>query len=127
MPVKTKHGVLLYEHIRGFRDYVHTAERDRLAFHNAPERTPERFDALLPYAMALGVEKEWAKQFEDIYREPGTWYAAAPGHAFSAPALASSIGEFSAATGSASAPQSSGSGGGGSSGGGFGGGGGGSW
>lgn len=127
MPQRTKKGVLAKEYILGLKDYISVAEKDRLAFHNAPERTPEQFDKLLSYAMALGVEKEWAKQFEDIYTESPNWYVGVPGHSFNTTLFAGNLSAFNTAVSSNLAPSSSGGGGGGSSGGGFGGGGGGSW
>lgn len=79
--------------------------------------------------MALGVDKQWARAFKDIYLEPPTWYVGGNLHAFNATSFSSSLAEMSSSAGSAmtSAPRtSSGSGfGGGSSGGGGGGGGGG--
>ena len=44
---------------RRLRLYLQTAESDRLNL-NAPEITAERFEALLPYAVALDVEKPWS-------------------------------------------------------------------
>ena len=87
--------------------------------------SPDMFERYLPFAMAFGVGDKWAKAFEDIYREPPTWYVGGTGH-FSATNFASSIGNMSraAASSMSSSPSSSGSGGGGSSGGGSGGGGG---
>lgn len=126
MPAKTRTGVRLKEHLEGFKRYLSVAEADRLAFHNAPERTPEEFDRNLPYAISFGVEKEWAKQFEGIYDTEPTWYHGA-GETFSAHTLATSVGAFATDVAAASAPTSSGASGGGSVGGGFGGGGGGSW
>ena len=38
-------------------------------------RTPEMFERFLPFAMAFKIERQWAKAFRDIYREPPTWYA----------------------------------------------------
>lgn len=130
MPAKTKKGVLAKEYIEGLKRYLTVAEKERLKFHNAPEKKPEHFDALLPYAMALGVEKEWAKQFEGIEREDPSWYQGPAGTHFNAVILANSMGSFSTSAGSnLSATASSGGSGfsGGSVGGGFGGGGGGSW
>lgn len=135
MPAKTRKGALAYEHILGLRDYLATAETDRLKFHNDPERTPERFDSLLPFAMVMNVEKEWAALFEDIYKDlkddatTSEWYSVPPGHSFMPSMLASNLGGLNSSVSSAAAskPSSSGSSGGGSSGGGFGGGGGGSW
>lgn len=117
--------------VAGFKLYLSVAEKDRLNFTDAPERTPERFSKLLPFAVALGVEKEWAKQFEGIDVAPATgWYAGSGGYTQGLYA-SSFVGDFSSDFGSSVnsafvAPSSSGSGGG-FSGGGVGGGGGGSW
>ncbi len=128
MPAKTEKGVELYEYIRGLKDYLQIAEKDRLAFHNAPEKKPEVFEKLLPYALVLGVEKSWAKEFKDIYTTPPNWYSG-PAGSFNALTFTHDLGGFSSMTASSlsSAPGGGGSGGGGSSGGGGGGGGGGSW
>jgi uncharacterized membrane protein len=32
---------------------------------NPPEKTPELLERYLPYALALGVQQEWAEQFRD--------------------------------------------------------------
>jgi uncharacterized membrane protein YgcG len=129
MPAKTQHGVDIKEYLLGFKEYLQIAEKDRINFHNAPEKKPEIFEKFLPYAMILGVEKAWAKEFEDIYKVQPTWYEGSSRTAFSAMAFTSSLSSFnSVASSSLSANHSSGgSGGGGSSGGGGGGGGGGSW
>ncbi len=130
MPRMTEKGVLTKEYIKGFKTYLSVAEKDRLAFHNAPERNPEQFEKMLPYAIALGVEREWAKVFEGINIPPPTWYSDPSITSFNAGAFATSVLSFAAAGGaslSSSPGSSSGSGGGGSSGGGGGGGGGGSW
>jgi uncharacterized membrane protein len=81
--------------------------------------------------MALGVEKNWARAFEGIYRQAPDWYRGARFDGFSSRSFVRDLGSMSgaAATAMASSPRSSGgsgfSGGGGSSGGGMGGGGGG--
>jgi uncharacterized membrane protein len=120
----TDAGAKQWALVDGFRLYLSVVEKDRLKFTDAPEKTPERFSQLLPYAVALGVEKEWAKQFEGIdLTQSTTWYSGNLA-AFSAVSLASDLGSGLA---QAVASSSSASSGGGSSGGGFGGGGGGSW
>ena len=132
MPQKTYQGVLAKEHILGLKDYLSVAEKDRLEFHNAPEKNPEQFEKLLPYAIALGVEKQWARQFEGLYDRPPGWYedSRTLGN-FNAVLFAQALGDFrtSMASGALAAASSgsSGLGGGGGAGGGFGGGGGGSW
>lgn len=74
MPVRTKAGVIAKEDLLGLKMYIKTAEIDRIKFHNAPAKSPEKFEELLPYAIIFGLEKEWAREFEDIYKTPPTWY-----------------------------------------------------
>ncbi len=112
--------------VDGFKLFLNVVEKERLKFTNAPERTPERFSKLLPYAVALGVEKQWAKQFEgiDVTKSTNGWYHGNNAMVFSAASLTNDLNSgFSSAVASNSSVSSSG----GSSGGGFGGGGGGSW
>lgn len=59
----TAAGRPVMDQIEGFRMYLQTAESGRLNIADAPEITAERFEALLPYAVALGVERPWADAF----------------------------------------------------------------
>ncbi|MBI4708828.1 MAG: DUF2207 domain-containing protein [Candidatus Portnoybacteria bacterium] len=133
MPKKTLKGVYVKEKILGLKEYLKVAEKDRIKFHNAPAKNPQHFETLLPYAMVLGVEKEWAKQFEGIYNQPPSWYSDQSGGTFNSLILIHSLSNFNQSANAAiashpgSAAGGSGFGGGGFSGGGFGGGGGGSW
>jgi uncharacterized membrane protein len=130
-PAKTEKGVAIKEYLLGLKEYLQIAEKDRLKFHNAPEKKPEIFEKLLPYAMVLGVADIWAKEFEGIYKEPPSWYSDPSGTTFSATAFTHAMNNFESSVGSTLSSSlssgGSGSGGGGSSGGGGGGGGGGSW
>jgi uncharacterized membrane protein len=127
MPSRTVPGTRELERVLGFQEFLSRVEADRL---DRIVKTPELFEKFLPYAMALGVEDNWAQAFEGIYREPPQWYTG-PGavQAFRPSSFASDLGRMSAQAAAvmASAPRSSGGSGfsGGSSGGGFGGGGGG--
>ena len=133
MTIRTPKGNEVLAEADGLAMYMGTAEKRRLEMFNPPEETPEVFEALLPYAFALGVAETWANRFEDKLKEQNyqpTWYTGAnlasfytgSGIASVTSAVSSSIASASVAPGS-----SSGSGGGGSSGGGGGGGGGGGW
>ena len=125
--------------LKGLKEYIDAAEDERIKFHNAPAKSPEVFEKLLPFAMIFGLEKEWAKEFEGVYTTPPSWYTDTYGvsnfsHSFTALSFTTDISSFSTQASYAltSAPAgssggSSGSSGGGSSGGGGGGGGGGSW
>ncbi len=120
----------------GFREYLQVAERDAMNLRNPPALTPALFERHLPYALALGVDQQWAERFAAVlagvrgaegtaYRPAwygGTW----DGRDFSAAASTLASGLGSAISASVRAPGSS-SGGGGFSGGGGGGGGGGGW
>ena len=130
MPARTVKGARTQEVILGFEEFLERVESDRF---KRMITGPEMFERFLPYAMALGVEKNWAAAFADIYKEPPNWYRG-PGYTTFRPALfVSDLGGMSRATASAmtTAPRSVGgsgmSGGGGFSGGGFGGGGGGAF
>lgn len=141
MGAPTPLGRRLMDGIEGLRTYLTLAEKDRMNMAGAPQMSPSHFEKLLPYAVALGVEKPWTRTFE-------TWLASAAAGAAAASyqpvwytgnygSFSDRIGGFSssmASTIASTIPQpvsSSGSGfsggGGGFSGGGGGGGGGGGW
>lgn len=135
MPAKTKKGVAMEEYLLGLKEYLQIAEKDRLAFHNAPEKKPETFETLLPYAIVFEVEELWAKEFEDVYKSEPEWFENG-GSNFNVVSFGKNLSIFDTVLTSSisSTPSSSGSGDGGSSGtssgssgGGGGGGGGGSW
>ena len=134
MPARTFSGARVFEEVRGFEEFLSRVETD--SFKRVP-RTPETFEKYLPFAMALGVERKWARAFDDIYRQPPNWYQGTNFQSFRCGSFVNDLGRMStrAASVLTSAPRSVGgsgfssgggsSGGGGFSGGGFGGGGGG--
>lgn len=138
----TAAGRPVMDRIEGLEMYLRTAETARLNLQGAPALTTERFEALLPYAIALEAEKPWSEAFEAAFARahPGSNVSASyrpgwhGGRAWSGRSFASGLtGAVAAAQGSFAsampAPKSSSSGfsGGGGSGGGGGGGGGGGW
>ena len=74
MPRKTMKGVRKLEEILGLSEYIRRAEVDRIEFHNAPEKGPELFEKLLPYAIALNLTTVWTRQFEGLLNESPQWY-----------------------------------------------------
>ena len=131
MPAHTDQGARALEGVLGFEDFLAHVESDRF---NRMVKTPEMFEKFLPFAMALGVEKNWSKAFQNIYTQPPSWYQGSYGPNFYPYLFVNDLNIMSSQAGSimTSAPRSSGGsgfggdgGGGGSSGGGFGGGGGG--
>ena len=70
MGAPTPLGRKLMDGIEGLRIYLTLAEKDRMNMAGAPTMSPSHFEKLLPYAVALGVEKPWSRTFE-------TWLATA--------------------------------------------------
>jgi uncharacterized membrane protein YgcG len=50
--------------IKGLKMYLDVAEEKRMQFFNPPSVTPEKFEELLPYAIALEMEEVWGEKFE---------------------------------------------------------------
>jgi hypothetical protein len=136
MKAYTPKGREVADEIEGFRMYLCTAEQHRLDALNPPERTLELYERYLPFAIALGVELAWGKQFEAVFRQSAA--GAAGGRSSwhnldyrsfgqdAARSFSSSIGSsFTGAISSSSTPPGSSDSGGSSSGGSGGGGGGG--
>jgi hypothetical protein len=128
MPARTEAGARTLEHVLGFLEFLRRVESEHLK--RVIIGHPEMFDRYLPYAMAFGVEKKWARAFEGIYTEAPRWYVGTGLTTFSPSGFSQRLATMSStvSTTMASSPRGSsgsGFGGGGSSGGGGGGGGGG--
>ena len=136
----TAEGAELVDHIKGLQVYIRLAEADRLRVLQSPEgalREPVDVNSsaqrlllierLLPWAVMLKQEREWAKELGEFYAEGQSpaWFAST--RPFSVSAFSAGVGSVASTLSSSYSGSSSsgGSGGGGSSGGGGGGGGGG--
>lgn len=115
----TRAGRLLLDRIEGFKLFLNAVEGQRLNALAPPGKTPQDFERLLPYAVALGVEHAWGQQFSRVVAaatglpEPDrafspSWYSGP--HTSSSPAAftVSFSGEFSAAVASSASPPGSG-------------------
>ncbi|MDD4778096.1 MAG: DUF2207 domain-containing protein [Fermentimonas sp.] len=68
--------------IEGLKMYLDIAEEKRMQFFNPPAITPEKFEELLPYAIALDMEEVWGEKFEKTFLSSSvkpeayrpTWY-----------------------------------------------------
>lgn len=58
--------------ILGFRDFIRTAELDKL--NELVEKDPEYFYHIMPYAYVLGLSNKWIKNFENIPMVAPQWY-----------------------------------------------------
>jgi uncharacterized membrane protein YgcG len=130
MPARSEAGTRALEQVLGFEEFLRRVESENLK--RIIIGHPELFDRYLPFAMAFGVERRWARAFEGIYTQPPTWYVGPSMLPFNVSGFSANLAHLSSTAGSTltSSPRSSsgsGFGGGGSSGGGGGGGGGGAF
>lgn len=142
MPARTQKGVDTRDYLYGMRDYMKLAEAERIKVLQSPKgkltemidvndttKLVKLYEKLLPYAMLFGIEREWAKEFADLYKDKQPdWYSGSG--TFNAIYFASALHSFSTTSNATFTPPSSSSGSGfsgGFSGGGGGGGGGGGW
>ncbi len=72
MPSLTAQGIEMKWQALGFREYLRVAEKFRIE-----AETLETFSKFLPYAMVLGVEKQWLNRFSDFNYREQDWYAPA--------------------------------------------------
>jgi uncharacterized membrane protein len=121
MTKRTAYGNEIMGKIKGFRNFLETAEKPKLE--ELVVQNPSYFYNILPFTYVLGVSNKWIKKFEGIALQPPNWYSGTS--TFNAVAFGSFMSSTmtSASTAMSSSPSSRG----GSSGGGSGGGGGGSW
>jgi uncharacterized membrane protein YgcG len=70
MTAKTLKGARTRVAILGFQEFMNRVDADRLK-----RMPPETFEKYLPYAMAFGVEHNWAQAFAGIIKDPPQWYA----------------------------------------------------
>lgn len=125
---RNSEGMALHAELQGFQQFIKLADRDRIAM--LVREDPNYFEKTMSYALAFGLLKKWAAQFDALHVPPPSWYTAASMQGMSMNHFANSFSSqmTSAQSAMVSTPSSSSSSsGGGRSGGGFGGGGGGSW
>lgn len=126
---KTEYYAELQARIKGYTDFLKTAEKDQME--ELAANDPGYYYRNLAYAFALGVTAVYAKRFAALAKEPPQWYYSDHMHdgSFDSGSMLDSINSMaSSVSASMSSSPSDGSGGGSfSGGGGGGGGGGGSW
>lgn len=130
MPKRTPYGNEILGRIKGFKNFLETAEKEKLEA--MVMENPTYFYDILPYTYVLGISDKWIEKFETIGLQSPDWYCSNNGFNISTFGTFMNSTMKSATKTMSSSPSSSsggsgGSSGGGSSGGGSGGGGGGSW
>ena len=131
LPKRTKYGNEMLGRIRGFKNFLETAEKERLEA--MVINNPTYFYDILPYTYVLGVSDKWIKKFESISLQAPSWYDGYSDFnvttfgSFMNSTMSSAERVMSSDPSTSSSSSSSSSSGGGFSGGGSGGGGGSSW
>jgi len=69
---KSLKGLRACAEVEGFREFIERVDADRLR-----RASPKQVERCLPYAMALGVEHNWAGQFAGITQEWPEWLVVA--------------------------------------------------
>ena len=69
---KTDSYTDLLGRVLGFRDFIRTAELDKL--NELVEEDPGYFYHIMPYAYVFGLSKKWIKNFEDLPVFAPDWY-----------------------------------------------------
>ena len=77
MSAKTVKGGRTRVAILGFQEFMNRVDADRLK-----RMPPDTFEKFLPYAMALGVEHQWATAFAGIVQNPPSWYVGPGGYGY---------------------------------------------
>lgn len=72
MNARTKESAQRLGKILGFKQFIKTAELNRLK--SLVGENPSYFYNILPYAYVLGLSDEWIKKFEHINMEAADWY-----------------------------------------------------
>ncbi|WP_241245763.1 DUF2207 domain-containing protein [Microbacterium sp. 4R-513] len=115
-------GAEVRDHLAGLKVFIEWAEADRIRMLQSPQGaervridTTSRgemlklYEALLPYAVVFGQEKQWAKELAILYGEgasPG-WYSGSSG-SFNAAAFSAGIATLSTSASSSSSSGGSG-------------------
>lgn len=125
LPKRTPYGNEMLGKLRGFKNFLETAEKNKLEA--MVNEAPTYFYDILPYAYVLSVSDTWMKKFESIAMQAPSWYDSP--NVFDMTTFETFVNSTmnSAQNAMSSYPSSDSSSGGGSSGGGSGGGGGSSW
>ena len=72
MEKRSKYGQQVLEGALGYREFIQLVELDKLKA--LVDEDPEIFYHTLSYAMAYGLEEEWAKKFKGLYIPAASWY-----------------------------------------------------
>ncbi len=61
---RTKYGEIVKARVKGFREFLVTAEKEKLE--SLVEKNPQYFYDILPYTYVLNISKKWIEKFQNI-------------------------------------------------------------
>ncbi len=73
LPKRTEYGHNMLGRINGFRNFLVTAEKDKLEALVMDD--PQYFYNILPYTYVLGVSRKWIEKFDSIALKEPDWYS----------------------------------------------------
>src|SRR5690606_29355037 len=111
---KSAKGAEIRDHLKGVREFISWAEADRIRTLQSPTGAERRsinpddprqmlhlYEALLPYAVVFGQEKQWGERLASMYLdESPSWYSSTRG--FQAATFAAGIATLSSSASSSS-------------------------
>jgi uncharacterized membrane protein YgcG len=130
----TAKGSSVISHLKGLEMYIELAEKDRLEFLQSPtgallkpseltgKQVLKLYEEVLPWAILLGLQKQWGQVLTELYREQGSpsWFSGAPFMTQSLSSFGQALSSSLATSSSGGSSDSGSSGGGGGGGGGSG-------
>ncbi|MDO5481209.1 MAG: DUF2207 domain-containing protein, partial [Candidatus Saccharibacteria bacterium] len=72
LPKRTPYGNEILGKIEGFKNFLETAEKEKLE--SMVMQDPTYFYDILPYTYVLGISDKWIKNFESISLQAPSWY-----------------------------------------------------
>ncbi len=72
--LRTQKGVEAWGRVLGLKEFIKRVEKDRIR--KMAEKDPKIFKKVLPYAIIMGLTKEWAQKMEKEYVEFPGWFSA---------------------------------------------------
>ena len=72
MPKRNKYGMEILGRIKGFKNFLETAEKEQLE--KLVLENPEYFYQILPYTYVLDISDKWVSKFEAINLQAPDWY-----------------------------------------------------
>lgn len=72
MPKRAPFGNQKYNELRGFREFIQRAEKEKLQ--DLLKENPSYYDETLAYAIVLGLGHVWAERFNELITAPPSYY-----------------------------------------------------